>query len=381
MTGTPGRRRILHVIQNLNYGGMERVLADLVRLCDPARFACDVVALQYLGRFATGLAAHAQLHQCPPLGAWSFVRPAPLIRLMRAIGPDVVHSHSGVWHKASLAARRAGVPRVIHTEHGLPPVETWMTRAVERGAARRTSVVVAVSEPLAVRLRARIARPETVRVIPNGVDTTAFRPRPDDGGLRRELGLDPRAPVIGSIGRLEPVKAYEVMVRALAELRATWSADQSSPPVLVIAGDGAERAPLEALARSLGLMAPALHFLGWRDDVHALHAAFTVFSLSSLSEGTSVSLLEAMSAGLCPVVTDVGGNAAVLGAALGHRLVPARDVAGLAAAWRAALLDPAGRARDSAAARRRVEGAYDLRAMVRRYEALYLGEPEPASAR
>lgn len=374
MTTGPGRRRrILHVIQNLNYGGMERVLADLVRLCDVDRFESHVVALQYLGRFAAGLEPHACLHQASPMGPLSFWWPQPLIRLMRAIGPDVVHSHSGVWHKASLAARRAGISWIIHTEHGLPPRETWVTRLVERQAARRTNAVVAVSEPLAVRLRQQIARLDTVHVIPNGVDTTVFQPRREDGTLRRELGLDAAVPIIGSIGRLEAVKAYDVMLRALASLRKDWA--HGPAPVLAIAGDGAEREPLQALARALGLDARALRFLGWRDDVHVLHSAFTVFTLSSLSEGTSVSLLEAMSAGLCPIVTNVGGNPAVLGKALQHRLVPSRDVERLAAAWRAALLDPAARRLDAAAARHRVEEAFDLGAMVRKYETLYLGPP------
>jgi glycosyltransferase involved in cell wall biosynthesis len=96
--------------------------------------------------------------------------------------------------------------------------------------------------------------------------------------------------------------------------------------------------------------------------------------MSSRSEGTSVSLLEAMSAGLCPVVTDVGGNAAVLGEALRHRLVPAERPDLLAAAWRAALVDPDRREADAIRARERVLEASGLDAMVRAYEALYEGE-------
>jgi glycosyltransferase involved in cell wall biosynthesis len=95
--------------------------------------------------------------------------------------------------------------------------------------------------------------------------------------------------------------------------------------------------------------------------------------MSSRSEGTSVSLLEAMSAGLCPVVTDVGGNAAVLGPALRHRLVPPADPEALAMAWRDALVDSDRRTADGAAARQRVKAVYSLEEMVRRYESLYEG--------
>jgi glycosyltransferase involved in cell wall biosynthesis len=107
-------------------------------------------------------------------------------------------------------------------------------------------------------------------------------------------------------------------------------------------------------------------------NVHPLLALTTVFSLSSESEGTSVSLLEAMSAGICPVVTNVGGNGQVLGEALQHRLVPFGDARAMADAWRVALADPAARERDAGAARRRVEDVYSLDAMVRAYERLYL---------
>jgi glycosyltransferase involved in cell wall biosynthesis len=355
---------VLHVIQNLNYGGMERLLADIVRLVDPARFESHVLVLQYFGRFAQGLERHAILHQADPMPRWSLLWPGALVRVMRAIRPDVVHSHSGSWYKAARAARLAGVPRVLHTEHGLRARDTWLARVVERRAARYCDVVVAVSDDLAGLLRHGIAPSESVVVVTNGVDTDLFHRRRDSGRLRGELGLSPIVPIIGSIGRLEPVKGYDVLLAAFALLRARWR--ESEAPVLVVAGDGRERERLTA-----GLP-PGAFLLGWRDDVADLHSAFTLFTLASHSEGTSISLLEAMSAGLCPVVTDVGGNAAVLGPELRHRLVPASDPRALAEAWRAALLDPVARATDAAAARDRVERGFSVRETVRRYEALYV---------
>jgi glycosyltransferase involved in cell wall biosynthesis len=88
-----------------------------------------------------------------------------------------------------------------------------------------------------------------------------------------------------------------------------------------------------------------------------------------------------MSAGLCPVVTDVGGNSAVLGAQLAHRLVPSQDPESLATGWLAALTDRAGLARDAAAARARVVAHYGLQAMVERYQEAYLGRREDAKTR
>jgi glycosyltransferase involved in cell wall biosynthesis len=363
------RIRVLHAIQNLNYGGMERLLADIVRRVDPERFESHVLALSYLGRFAEGLEAYAELHLADPLPRYSMLWPGPLIRQLRRIAPDVVHTHSGVWYKVSLAARRAGVPRLLHTEHGRHVPDPWSTRLVDGLAAHRTDVVVAVSEPLREQLARTVVRNGTpITVVPNGVDTELHRPRADDGALRRELGIPADAPVIGSIGRLEAIKGYDVMIRAFAELQAGWG--EGAAPVLVVGGEGSERTRLERLIAESGL-AGSVHLLGWRDDIAALHGGFTLFSMSSHSEGTSVSLLEAMSAGLCPVVTDVGGNAEVLGPVLRHRLVAAAEPAALAGAWRAALLDPARRAADAANARQRVMEAFSLAAMVHRYEGLY----------
>ena len=366
---TVRRTRVLHVIQNLNYGGMERLLADVVRGLDSTRFECHVLALQYLGRFAEGLRDVAELHLAPPMSRWSMLRPRALARQIAGIAPDVVHTHSGVWYKAGLAARMAGVRKIIHTEHGRAKPDPIMDRAIDAVAARRYDVVVAVSESLRDQLvGTHIAAASRVVVIPNGVETSALRPRDDDGALRRELGISPDVDVLGSIGRLEPIKGYDVMVDAFAHLLADWHADKA--PVLVVAGDGSERQRLERAIADRGLRGH-VHFLGWRNDIQSLLSTFALFTMSSRSEGTSISLLEAMSSGLCPVVTDVGGNRAVLGDQLAHRLVPADDPNALKAAWDDALRDPARRHNDASLARERIESAFGLRATVARYEALY----------
>lgn len=365
------RLRLLHVIQNLNYGGMERLLADLVLHSDSERFESHVLVLQYLGRFAEGLSQRATLHTAPPLPSWTMLWPGPLARQIRAIAPAVVHTHSGVWYKAARASRMAGVPRVVHTEHGRRSPDPWIHRTIDGRAAALTDVVVAVSDVLARQLEASVVRGRAeIRVIRNGVDTVRFHPLDDTGRIRRELGIAAKTPILGSIGRLEPIKGYDVMVEAFADLAHGPTAEDAR---LVVAGDGSERDTLIHRANELGL-GGRVHFLGWRDDVHDLLSAFTLFTMSSRSEGTSVSLLEAMSSGLCPVVTRVGGNEAVLGPGLSHRLVDSERPDALARAWRDALGDPERRRADALAARQRVEDAFGLMAMVRSYEALYRGE-------
>lgn len=358
--------RVLHLIQNLNYGGMEKLLTDLSRGLANDRVQTHVLVLQYRGRFARDLAPFAGVHEAGAMSRLSMVWPRRLALDIEAIRPDIVHTHSGVWHKGSLAARVAGVPKVVHTDHGRTPPDPWMNRVLDRLGSSRTDVVVAVSDALAEQLRISgvVSRSTDVRVIRNGVDTSRFKPGTAVPTLRTELGFEAEAPIIGTVGRLEPVKAYDVLIRAIAQTG-------EARPELLIVGDGSERRSLEVLADRFGV-SRRVHFLGWRDDIQELLGIFTVFAMSSRSEGTSISLLEAMSSGVCPVVTDVGGNRAVLGEGLEHRLVPPDDSAALARALGAACRDTEARQRDAGRARTRVERHFSLDRMVADYLDLYL---------
>jgi glycosyltransferase involved in cell wall biosynthesis len=354
----------------MQMGGMERVVADLIRVSDRTRFDMHVLGLQKLGPNADRVADCAVLHQAVPLTRWSLIWPRELASQIRDIRPDVVHTHGQIWYKATLAARLAGVSKIVHTDHGRPPgPEPWTLRMMERRAARRVNVIVAVSQPLADQLADSYGVDSRLCVVINGVDTELHAPRSDDGSVHAELGVSPGTPLIGSIGRIDPIKGYDVMIDAFANLLARWGG--APAPVLVLVGYGTEYEVLRAHAERIGI-ASQIRWLGWREDVARLHAAFTIFTQSSRSEGTSLSLLEAMSAGLCPVVTDVGGNAHVLGPALRHRLVPSESPEALSDAWRSALINSKRRADDAGAARRRIENEFGLRRMVRAYENLYV---------
>ena len=362
------RTRVLHIVNNLNYGGMERLVAEIAMRTDPVQFETHVLALWYIGHFGAGLDKFATMHLAAPMPKWSMLYPRTLARQIGAIAPDVVHIHSGVLYKASLAAALARVPYQIYTDHGRQHPEPWLNKTIDRSASGRVNVVVAVSDPLAGRLAGIVRDPSKIQVVYNGVDTDRYTPRESDQAIRQELAIGPDAPVVGTIGRLEPVKGYDVLISAFARLLDEW--DDKPPPVLVLVGEGSERASLQKLAHGLGIQ-DSVRFVGWRSDIERLLSEFSIFAMSSHSEGTSVSLLEAMSSGVCPVVTDVGGNSFVLGPALAHRLVPPRDPSALSAALANALNDAFSRSSDSAAARGRVQSTFGLDAMVRRYESMY----------
>jgi glycosyltransferase involved in cell wall biosynthesis len=361
--------RVAHVIQNLNYGGMERVLHSLASQLPAHGFEVHVVVLQYFGRFAEGLEGTVSLHQVPPMSRLSLLYPRQLAEVLRTIAPDIVHSHTGVWLKSARASMMAGVKAMVHTEHGRPDPVPFADRLIDNYASRHTDAIVAVSGALEGVLRTQVVHdPTRIRVIANGVDTERIRPSRDRAALRRDLGIPEAAPVIGSIGRLEPIKNFHLALRALARL--DDHAGDEPAPLLVIVGDGTERGSLEALASELGIT-QRVKFLGWRADAERIYGAFDLFTLTSRSEGTSISLLEAMSSGVCPIVTDVGGNRAVLGPDLASLMVADGDTAALTTAWRLHLNDRMLREERGRQARVRVEEAFSVHQMIEGHIKLY----------
>lgn len=360
--------RLVYIIQNLNYGGMERVLHGLASQLPSRGFDVHVVALEYLGRFAHGLPSATTLHNPPPMGRLSLLHPGALAGLLRSLAPDIVHSHTGVWLKAARAARLARVPVVLHTEHGRPAPIPLADRLIDHLASRSTDLVVAVSDALAALLRAQVLSSRTpIRTIHNGVDIVHFGPLPPGRSLRAALRIPEDAWVVGSIGRLEPVKNYSLALRAFARLAQRTS---DRPAFFLLAGDGSERPGLERLAGELGV-SDRVRFLGWQDDAAAVYGALDLFTLTSDSEGTSVSLLEAMSMGICPVVTDVGGNRTVLGPELATHLVPPGLPEPLSELWHRLLRDRAVRERAAGTARARVARSFSLTSMVEEHVRLY----------
>ncbi len=363
------RIRVVHVVLDLQAGGLERMVADLLSRLNPAKFEVHLLALRYLGRHAVGLTSCCGLHVAPPMTRWTMIWPRSLAAELQRLAPDIVHTHSGVWYKTALAARMSGIPHLLHTDHGRHFPDPLASRVVDNMASRWTTTVVAVSEPLSQHLaRKVVAYPGRIRTITNGIDTTLFTPGPPDRPLLKRLGVPDGHPVVGSLGRFDPIKGYDVVLQAFAELRR--SLQGKADPFLVLAGEGPEGGRLQELTMALGL-ADRVLFPGWIDKATDLYRSFDVFVLGSRSEGTSMSLLESMSCGVCPVVTDVGGNATVLGETLRHRLVPPDDPSALAEGLKGALQYPESCWDDGAMARARVLSSFSMSKMVDQYEALY----------
>lgn len=367
----PREVRVTHVVFDLHGGGLESLIAALVQSLADTPIRSSVITLGgRAGRIGESLRPHlSDLRVLQPMRGISMIAPLGLVRALRDLRPDVVHLHSGAWFKPALGARLAAVPAVVYTEHGRVHYDPWTLRQLDRIASHWTSRVVAVSDTLAGYLRRVVGVPEQrIRVIENGVDVNRFSPGPASAAVRERLGLPGGALVLGALGRLEPVKGYDRLLRAFRELRA--SEPPGTPRFLVIVGEGSEREPLQSLAAELGVQ-DRVRFPGWADEPVELYRLFDVFAVSSRSEGLSLSLLEAMACGVPPVVTDVGANRLVLGDALGA-LVHRDDAwPAFTASIESLFADPARRIRLGEVAVQRVGERFSLSRVVAQYRGLY----------
>ena len=334
-----------------------------------------------------GVGFHA-LHKPPGHGVALY---RDLYRLFRRLRPAIVHTRNIAASEAQLAAALAGVPGRVHGEHG------WEVSDVTGG--RRSHLVqrrllrplihrqVALSGEIRRYLERSVRVPSaSITQICNGVDVERFRPR---AAASRSGPIAQRFPgddlfVVGTVGRLSPVKHQRLLVDAFARARtllSTLAPERAAHLRLVLAGDGPDRAALEAQVAAAGL-ADCTWMCGSRDDVPQLLGDLDLFVLPSLAEGISNTILEAMACGLPIVATRVGGNAELIVDGTTGTLVASDDALAMASALRGYALSGPRLQSHGRAARDRAIATFSLDGMVARYAELYDALLQPrASAR
>lgn len=365
--------RVLHVINYLGRGGTEYGVLKLIaglgngslehRICTTRGFDPDFASLQRLQNNLFVAGRPGEGFQFPLFR---------LVRIMQQYRPHIVHSRNWGTIEAIPAARLAGVPVAIHSEHGydlstlggLPYRRRLMSRAVYEMA---DAVFAVTSDLRAYHANQAWVSPDKIRVIHNGVDIQRFSPRPElRGRVRRTLGLTEESLVIGTVGRLAPIKDHMTLLRATEILRR-----QGFHVCTLIVGSGSELSKLKSYAAASPYLAGHVYFPGTSENVSELLNAMDIFTLTSLGEGMSNTLLEAMASGLAVIATRAGGNPELVQEDRTGWLFPAGDEQGLAEHLRRLVCDRETRLRFGAAARQWAVEHFDLKEMLRKYSELY----------
>lgn len=363
MPQTQSGPKVLQVVWSLEVGGMERVVLHLLKGLPAQGFGAEVVTLGGAGGLAEDLGPgvrHWELSKAPGLDLGLARK---LARLVRATGAGILHAHNTVSQLYSVMASLITRCPVVTTLHGANYGGSARHRRLRRVLASRCAATACVSRDALAAARDLDRIPAArLHLVYNGIGVDEMiQARQQRLAAREELGLGPRDRAVISVGRLSQEKDYATLLRALAALEG---------PRLFLVGHGPARRELEGLAGELGLGRRVV-FLGERSDVPRLLAACDLFALSSLTEGISMALLEAMAVGLPVAATAVGGTPELVIPDETGLLVPSSNPAALARAMGALLNDPQ-RAKDlGEAGARRVAQRFSLEAMAGAYARLY----------
>jgi sugar transferase (PEP-CTERM/EpsH1 system associated) len=367
---------IAHIIYALTTGGLENGLVNIINRMPAGRYRHCIICITDYDEFAERITADnvqiISLHKRPGRDLRYYWR---LLTTLWRLRPDIVHSRN--LAALECQAFTLGLPGVkrVHGEHGreaddpegLNPkylrFRQFMRRIIHR--------YVAVSRDIEQWLHRHVgANEQCVQQIYNGVDTQRFSRNQSRAELpwREEV----RSPVvIGTVGRLNPVKNQASLLHALAILKS------SSPEVfgrlrLLIVGEGPCREELEALSRELELD-DKLYLAGDRDDVPSLLAAMDIFTLPSVAEGISNTVLEAMASNLPVVATAVGGNVELVKPGDTGLLIPVNDHAALASALKTLATDAELRRKIGENAGKFVVNGFSWDKTVQQYLSVYDG--------
>ena len=348
--------RLIAYTDAVELGGADLSMAHLLERLDPA---IDVTVLgvsqPIVERIARARPSASTFVVDPPRSGHDLHSLSEHLRLVRELAPDIVHaSLASPWscQYAVAAAALARRPRIVAVyQLAVPPLSTRQRRAKQL-TAQAIDRHVGVGERTSREIEKLVGLPRgSVYTVHNGV--------PDEGGAMTPECRQP--PRVGTIGRLEPQKGVDVLIRALPDVEGA---------TLLVVGDGSERGRLEDLARAVGV-SERVDWQGWSDEPRSYLASLDVFVLPSRNEGFPLAVLEALLAGTAVVASDVGSVAEAVRDGETGLLVPPEDHAALAAAIRRLLDDRTLARRLGEEGRQLVLDHFTADRMARAFESLY----------
>jgi sugar transferase (PEP-CTERM/EpsH1 system associated) len=377
---------VAHIIYSLATGGLENGLVNILNRSPSDRYRHVIICITTAHEFAQRITAEdvqvIELHKREGHDLGFYWR---LRQVLKELQPNIVHSRNLAALESQLCGLGLGNIRRVHGEHGREINDldgsNWKYLQFRRLMRLFIHQYITVSQDLQQWLIDSVGvREDRVSHIYNGVDQACFAPldtRPLALLPQQWQALDGML-IVGTVGRLTPVKDQQLLLRAVAQLRDDRP-EFSSQLRVVIVGDGPLRADLAKLVTELKLE-DLVWMAGDRDDVSALLCTLDVFVLPSLAEGVSNTVLEAMASGLPVIATAAGGNIELVEEGFNGSLFPVGDYHALAQALGGLLDDDEMRAMQGKNARDRVCQRFDWDRTVEAYLAVYDALIQPTKA-
>lgn len=354
--------KIMQVVLNLDCGGLEKLVIDLAETFNKTGFKTTICCLDKFGKLADQAKARGiELVLVGKKCGIDVTLPFRLANILKQERIDVVHTHNmSPLFYGTLAARLSRVPVIINTRHGRAK------KSMVSYVWNMNDAIIAISED-AKREMLKWNRIDTkkTRVIYNGIDIDKYSNNQDGNEDKKALNIEPSTFVFGTVARLSPEKDQFTLIDAFSKV-----VNKIDDAKLIFIGDGILKEELVKYASKLGISDKVM-FLGFRDDVYKVLPIFDIFGLSSLTEGISLTLLEAMAAGLPIVATNVGGNPEVIVNGTTGILVPPKRPVEMAEAIYNLLSDKKLAREMGEAGKRRVFEKFTLTRMSEEYIDLY----------
>lgn len=315
--------RVLHVTFNMGIGGTEQVIRQLIEGMDPDQVQSEILCIDgHVGAMGENLReAGIKVHTIARQPGFDRALVSGIRKYLRQGRFDVIHCHQYTPYFYGWLAAWGTSASVVFTEHGrfYPDRHRYKALLINPIMALMTPALVSISEATREALvRYEFMPRKKIRVIYNGISPLHRDDRAVEQ-IRESLGIPKEAFVVGTVSRLDPVKNQTMMLSAFQRF-----SERNPDAWLLMVGDGPDRQKLEQLAIQLKIGDRTV-FTGFVNKPAQHLAAMDIFLLSSHTEGTSMTLLEAMSMGTPPVVTNVGGNPEILTEKLSRNMVPSDD--------------------------------------------------------
>ena len=369
--------KIFYIVNTLGYGGVEKYVVDIINNINTQHFYPIIVCLKKVGPLKDKIKNRLTIYELNKKEGNSPFLPFRLAKLIKKEGVDIIHSNNwGTFVESVIAKWISRAPVVIHAQHGLEMNDSEATSKLKRYKRNIIRHVFSyLTDTIAVVSCATQefvtdgwkAPKEKVKLIYNGVDLNVFNNLLVLKDTKySELSISKNDLIIGSVGRLMRVKNYPCLIRAFKIL-----SQEFNHVKLLLIGEGPDMLEIKSLIEKLDLT-NKIKLLGNRNDIRDILTVMDIFVLPSISEGISLSILEAMASHVPVVTTNVGGNPEIIENGKNGILVGPDNADELANAIRTLIVNPDKRKELGNSGRKIVEEKFALDRMVEDYESLYV---------